>query len=235
MNDRLFVLSALNTNEECPGELQQSRPLYFSSLKQAQIAAACFRQAYSFIYECGANSKSLYCLVLEEYEMDSIFQLKLSTRVFSAEGEELDCSIASDDGQFTGRPEKLQRHKVGDIVEATCGEHLNLGIVLQRPLTEKEVARKVSGKVQDDCYTILSYPSLDVDYVQSPFVFTPKGQVDNDVCAYLHEAMDAYIVHSPKTSKPEKPGESGNSGEQGDSGMNKKRRGRPKSNKEKKK
>lgn len=198
MNDRLFVLSALNTNEECPGELQQSRLLFFSSLKQAQIAAACYRQAYSFMYECGANSKSLYCLVLEEYEMDSIFQHKLSTRVFSSEGEELDSSVSPDGVPFTGRPEKLQRYKVGDIVESTCGEHVNLGIVLERPLTEKEVARKSSDKQHDDCYKILSYPSLDVDYVHSPFVFTPKHHVDNDISSYLHEAMDAYIENPPK-------------------------------------
>ena len=191
MENRIYILYALNAvGGDGPalkcgakGALQRSPSLYFYSLLKAESAISCYREAYAPLYEdaqeAGEEAVSLYCLVLETWLTDSLYPEKLSTRVFSPDGAELDGVI----------------YQVGDIIESPFGEHLQLGIVAESPFGEHvQPGSATESPVSEACYTVLAYPSMDVEYLQAPFLFAPKHTVDHRVRQQLNEELDAYLA-----------------------------------------
>ncbi len=190
-----FVLYALNLENRVKGELTAGESLYYSSLSKAQKAARAYRETYSFLYEPDCQ-RELYCLVLEEYQMNADFPRRLSMRVLSPEGKLVDSSFCDSDDVYRGRPESFLRHQVGDIVEVPVGDRLCLGIVLERPLSQSDLSMKAAESQceygADDSYTLITYPSMEVDYVDAPLVFKPMHEPTAGVSRCLKDALAQY-------------------------------------------
>lgn len=173
------------------GSLTQGTPLFFSTLERVSDFVKEYRQAYSFMYESGTSSKELYCLVAEEYALDVIFPKKLSTHVYSPEGVLMENAYFSED-DLAEVPLNIHKpHQVGDIVEAPCGDSMYLGIVLASPLSVQENHAEYKCH-PENCYSIITYPSMEVDYVHSPLVFKPKYEVNEKIKAHLKSALEQY-------------------------------------------
>lgn len=177
------MLNALNLDHACAPEplLRQGLSLYFSDMDEAETAVRRYRDAYHFFYDLEAGSMELYCLLLDEYELDCIYPKKLSTRVYSPQGVLKDeMKVCEDDESYGGAP-AASAFLEGDIVEAPLGENLRVGIVLQCP-----------NRDDVEHYKILFYPNMEEEYVYAPLVFEPLHPVPGRVSLALQHLWAAY-------------------------------------------
>jgi hypothetical protein len=186
----VFLVYTLNLSKEEPNRIHPGKPLFFSDIEKAETMIRQFRKQYEFLFEANNTEEQIYCLIMEEYQMDSPYRYQLSTRVYSPDGHFLSDCIVPDDGPFLGRAEHRIHHRIGDIVEVPCGEHLTFGIVLEQPPCFNEESLKYGFTASDDCYTILHYPSKNIEYAHAPLVFKPTRKVTDQVREELRSAYE---------------------------------------------
>ena len=186
----LFVLNALNLDRSCEPEplLRQGLSLYFSDMDEAENAVSRYQEAYHFLYDSQDASMELYCLLLDEYELDCMYPKKLSTRVYSPQGLLKEQMKVCEEGSVYGESMIVTAFLEGDLVEAPVGELLRLGIVLQTP-----------NKKDDDHYKILFYPDMEEDYIYAPLVFEPSRPVSKRISFALRQAWTAYKEEAAST------------------------------------
>ena len=178
---RLFLVYSLNICFDNPVNISPGKPLFFSNKKKAEEVISRFKDHYPFLYGDSLHEERVYCLVLEEFELDSPYRYQLSTSVFSPEGQLLTESLVPDDGPFLGRPEKTMYHEVGEVVELPFGNQLVFGIVVEKPMCFNEGAGLYGLTASDDCYTVIHHQSREVNYAHSPMVFKPSRDVPEEV------------------------------------------------------
>lgn len=185
---RLFLVYPLSTRAD--GSVVDSKnPVYFSEKEKAEKIITRFKHVYDFYYDNQISDKRVYCIVLEEYELDSPFPYQLSTSVYSPDGEFLCDSTAPDDGPFYGRPESTIQHKVGDIVELPFGDKLIFAIVVGQPIGLNSQTSTYGFTASDDSYAIIPHSSNEVDYAFTPLVFKPTREVPDKVRRDLEQAF----------------------------------------------
>jgi hypothetical protein len=189
----VFLVYSLNLSKAEPNRIHPGKPLFFSDIEKAESMIQQFRKQYEFLYDSSNLEEQVYCLILEEYQMDSPYRYQLSTRVYSPEGQFLSDCIIPDDGPFLGRSKSCIHHQIGDIVEIPHGDHLVFGIVLEQPPCFNEESIKYGFTASDDCYTILHYPDQEIDYAHTPLVFKLTRSISDQVREAL---LSAYEVTS---------------------------------------
>ena len=195
---RLFIVYALSTTLCEPVNIRPGKPLYFSSKETAEIVIQKFKELYHFLYEDA--EERVYCLVLEEFELDSPYRYQLSTSVYSPDGLLLTDSIVPDDGPFYGRPENTIHHEIGEVVELPFGDQLVFGIILERPISFNEAAGVYGLTASDDCYTVIHHKTHEVNYAHSPMIFKPTGEVPEDVRKDLQLAYEQITLKDSQGS-----------------------------------
>jgi len=176
-DQKLFLVYSLNTllnNSIC---IHPAKPLYFSTKEKAEQVILKFVDLYPFLYEDSSPNEKVYCIVLEEFELDLPYRYQLSTRVYTPHGLLLSDSIVPDDGPFYGRTVNSIHHEVGEVVELPYGDQLVLGIVIKQPLSFNEVVGSYGFTASDDCYTVIHQQSNEVNYAHAPLVFKPSREV----------------------------------------------------------
>ncbi|MBO5916601.1 MAG: hypothetical protein J6Q25_06780 [Bacteroidales bacterium] len=179
----LFILYALNV-EYRPSEgalLSQSASLYFSTLDKVEEVVGSYRQRYACFYDASVTDTQLYCLVVDEYEMDVLYPKKLSVRVYSPEGSMRHQMRVCEDEESYERVLPPSQFFPGDLVEAPIGDYLHTGIVLECPKSK-----------EDNYYTLLVYPELEQEYVYAPLLFEPSLSLDDRVTNVLLQAWEHY-------------------------------------------
>jgi hypothetical protein len=188
-NQGVYLVYALTLNNAEPNRIQPGKPLYFSNREKAEDVIRRYREIYHYLYDVHAESR-VYCLVLEEYALDSPYRYQLSTWVYSAEGVFLSDCVVPDDGPFFGRQKSGICHEIGEIVEMPYGERLVFGIVVEQPLCLNEENRIDYGfTASDDCYTVIQYPENEIHYAHSPMVFKPSVSISENVREELQNAF----------------------------------------------
>jgi len=190
---RLFLVYSLNTFKDESARIRPGKKLYFSSIEKAESTILRFRDLYAFLYD-DSHSEHIYCLVLEEFKLDSPYRYQLSTRVYSPEGRLLSDCMVPDDGPFLGRTESLIHHEVGSVVELPFGDQLIFGIVIGQPMSFNENAGGYGLTASDDCYTVIHHQSLELNYAHSPMVFKPTREVSEEVRADLMSAYQKVVT-----------------------------------------
>ncbi len=174
MENTLFVLSALNVECQQTSEhrLSMGSSLYFSNIERAESAMKNYRQSYASFYDDAAFETQLFCLILDEYELDHLHPRKISSRVFRPDLEE---------GQRMAlcEPDPARDCRPGDVVEVALGDCLYTSIVSACP----------SSTSLQDCYEVLVYPEMEKEYVASPWLFKPLFPVRAEVLAALRQAL----------------------------------------------
>lgn len=186
---RLFIVYSLNTSMDDSIRINRGKSLYFSTREKAEDLIKKFKDTYDFLYVDQVSSEKVYCLVLEEFELDSPYRYQLSTSVYSPEGQLLCDSMVADDGPFYGRPDNLMQHKIGDVVELPYGDQLVFGIVVGQPATLNEQTYAYGFTASDDSYAIIPHHCQDVDYAFAPMVFKPTRDVPDIVRKDLEQAL----------------------------------------------
>jgi hypothetical protein len=185
----VYLVYPLNLYKAESKIIQPGKPLYFSNLESAEAVIHRYQEIFNFLYDAHAEFQ-IYCLILEQYEMDSPYRYQLSTRVYSAEGILLSDCIVPDDGPFYGRQKSGICHEIGEIVEIPYGERLVFGIVVEQPLCLNEDERVDYGfTASDDCYTVIHYPDNEIHYAHSPMVFKPSVLISDMVKEELQKAF----------------------------------------------
>ncbi len=179
----IFVLNALNLElcRENGSVLRQGLSLYFSNLMEAEQVIKDYRNAYRFFYEEETSSLELYCLLLDEYQMDCVYPKKLSTRVYSPDGFLKDRMRVCEEGEDYGESPVMSGFLPGDLVEAPIGEYLQTAIVVFAP-----------SAPDYDYYQLIVYPSMETEYVYAPLVFPPSRPLSNLLCHQLTAALKTY-------------------------------------------
>jgi len=188
----LFLVYPLNVSTEASANIKPGKPLFFSCMEKAEKMVKRFKDHYGFLYDIETQGERVYCLIIEEYAMDSPYRYQLSTRVYTPEGELLNDCMIPDDGPFLGRPISKMHHFVGDLVEIPYGERLVLGIVAEQPLCMCEENALYRLGASDDCYTVIQHPDHVINYAHTPMVFKPSREVAKDVRNDLEEALSTY-------------------------------------------
>lgn len=185
----LYLVYSLNVSKDKPTCIRQGKPLYFSSKENAEDIILRFKDLFAFLYEDLTQGSSVYCIVLEEFELDSPYRYQLSTRVYSPDGLLLSDCIVPDDGPFFGRAKNSIHHGIGEVVELPYGDQLVFGIVIEQPACFNEHVKKYGFTASDDCYTIIHHPSHEVNYAHAPLVFKPTKAVSETVREDLQQAF----------------------------------------------
>jgi hypothetical protein len=188
----LYLVYSLNTSGEDPACIRPGKSLYFSTKEKAEEVILSFKNLYTFLYDDSSAGEHIYCIVLEEFELDSPYRYQLSTRVYSPNGLLLSDCIVPDDGPFFGRTKNRMHHDIGDVVELPYGEKLMFGIVIEQPACFNEEARSY-GTASDDCYTVIHHPSCEVNYAHAPMVFKPTRDIQETVREDLLQAFDQIV------------------------------------------
>lgn len=188
----LFLVYPLNLTAGEQANIKSGKPIFFSEKVKAENLAKSFKDHYSFLYDPETQGEKVYCIIIEEYAMDSPFRYQLSTSVYTPEGELINDCMIPDDGPFLGRPESRMSHTVGDLVEIPCGERLVFGIVAEQPLCMCESNISYDLMASDDCYTIIQHPDHEINYAHSPIVFKPSRKMDDEVMNDLKGALYDY-------------------------------------------
>lgn len=175
----LFCMYALSVELKTEKKLiKRTSSLYFSSEEKAVQAAKEYRQYYACVYDPVVSAEELYCIIVEGRKLDSIYKDVLFTKVYSPEGQLLDSCEVADGEPFQGRKKESILHQPGDLVEIPFGEELCLGVVLGQPPVFNENQSLYGLSSSDDSYTLLVYPSMEVDYAYAPLVFKPRFKID---------------------------------------------------------
>lgn len=180
-NRRQFLVYSLNMSLDVSARIIPGKPLFFSCKEKAEEVISRFKYLYPFLYDEKLQGERVYCLVLEEFELDSPYRYQLSTSVYSPEGLLLCESIVPDGGPFLGRYESSIYHEIGEVIEMPFGDQLIFGIVLEQPMSFNEAAGAYGYTASDDCYTVINHPNHEVAYVHSPMVFKPTREVPDTV------------------------------------------------------
>lgn len=188
--NELFIVYSLNKSSEDRNNIYKGKPTYFSTREKAEELISRFSDYYSFLYEDLKTSDHVYCILMEEFGLDSPHRYQLSTRVYSPEGLLISESIVPDDGPFYGRPENSIQHKIGEVVELPFGDHLAYGIVVRQPLCLKEDFKIEGLMASDDSYEILQHRCHEIDYVFAPMVFKPTKDVPDIIRKDLEYAFE---------------------------------------------
>ena len=186
---RLFIVYSLNTRSKDPVCICPGKPLFFSSKEKAEDVIFRYKEYYPFLYEDSSESECIYCLILDEFELDSPYRNQLSTRVYSREGKLLSDCLTPDDGPFLGRLKKSIHHEIGEVVETPYGDQLMLGIVVKQPLCFNEEVEAYGLTASDDCYTVIHHQSQEINYAHAPLVFKPTQEVTDEIRENLLSAF----------------------------------------------
>ncbi|MCK9301125.1 MAG: hypothetical protein PHT87_00560 [Bacteroidales bacterium] len=185
----LFSLYALSVESKSEKKLiKRTSSLFFSSEEKAAKAAQEYKHYYACMFDPTTNAEELYCIIVEGRKLDSMYKDVLSTKVYSPEGQLLDSCELADGELFNGRKKESLFHQPGDIVETPCGEELCLGIVLGQPPVFNENQSLYGLSSSDDSYTLIKYPSMEVDYAYAPLVFKPRYMIDDAIKQQLMAA-----------------------------------------------
>ncbi len=178
----LFNLYALSVELKSEKKLiKRTSSLFFSSEEKAAQAAKEYRHHYACVYDTTVSAEELYCIIVEGRKLDSIYNDVMCTKVYSPEGQLIDSCEVADGESFQGRKKEYVFHQPGDLVEIPFGEELRLGVVLGQPPVFKENQSLYGLSSSDDSYTLLVYPSMEVDYAYAPLVFKPRYKIDEAV------------------------------------------------------
>lgn len=186
---RLFLVYSVNTSTDDSVRIHLGKSLYFSTKEKAEDLIKKFKDVYCFLYEDQTSAERVYCIVLEEFELDSPYRYQLSTSVYSPDGLLLSDSMVPDDGPFYGRPENLIQHKIGDVIELPYGDQLIFGIVVGQPAGLNDQVNTYGFIASDDSYAILPHSSHEVDYAFAPMVFKPTRDVPDIIRKDLEQAF----------------------------------------------
>lgn len=191
----LFLVYSLNIINDDALSIHPGKKLYFSQLEKAEDFILRFSENFSFLYDENQD-EHVYCLVMDEFEMDSTYRNQLSTRVYSPEGQLISSCMVPDDGPFLGRPKMHMHHEVGDVVEFPYGNQLVFGIVVSQPMCFNEHAGEYGLTASDDCYALLHQRSPEIDYAHAPLVFKPTHEISDEVKMDLQTAFRALDMKS---------------------------------------
>lgn len=177
--NKLYILYALNVEyrQSTDAVLSQGASLYFSDMEKVEEMLKSYRHRYACFYDPEVSDTQLYCLIVDEYEMNVIYPKKLSCRVYSPEGLMKSRMSVCEDEQAYGRVLPSPDFKEGDVVEAPIGDYLQTAIVLACPVSKEE-----------NYYTLLVYPDMEVEYVYAPLLFKPSVGPDDAVVQCLQQA-----------------------------------------------
>jgi hypothetical protein len=184
-NAGLFLIYALFLEKSDERIIQTGKPLYFSSSENAIETIRTFSTHYPYLYNDSTSDQQIYCLIMEQYALDTTYRYQLSTWVFSKDGALLCDSLVPDDGPFWGRQKSAICHQLGDLVEAPLGNKLYYGIVIEQPISFNENVGDYGLTASDDCYAVMRYPDKEIFYAHAPFVFKPTGKVDIKIRDFL--------------------------------------------------
>jgi len=187
---RLYLVYSLNTSNTNQSSIHPGKHLYFSSQENAESVIRSYKELYPFLYDDEIQGEHLYCLVMEEFELDNTYRYQLSTRVYSPEGELLCDSVVPDDGPFLGRPEHTIYHEIGEVVEIPYGDKLIFGIVIEKPLCFNEDIERYAYTASDDCYTVIHHDGFEINYAFAPLVFKPTRIVSEKI---REDLLSAYL------------------------------------------
>lgn len=189
----LFLVYSLNTFGKDSATIRPGKPLYFSKLEKALDVIQHFEDLNAFLYD-DSQEEHIYCLVLDEFELDSPHRYQLSTKVYSPQGRLLCDCMVPDDGPFLGRSKNLIHHEIGDVVELPLGDQLLFGIIIGQPMSFNEEAGMYGMTASDDCYAVIHQQSPEVDYAHAPMVFKPTREITNEVKNQLLTAFNQLEV-----------------------------------------
>jgi len=185
---RLFLVYSLNAIGKDSVTIRPGKPLYFSNMEKAEDVIQKFEDLFTYLYD-DSQEERIYCLVLDEFELDSPHRYQLSTKVYSPKGRLLSDCMVPDDGPFLGRAKNLIHHEIGDLVELPHGDKLLFGIIIGQPMNFNEKAGMYGLTASDDCYTVLHQQSHEVDYAHAPMVFKPTREITEEVKTQLLTAF----------------------------------------------
>jgi hypothetical protein len=188
----LYLVYSLNVSTNSSSNILPGKPLFFSSEDKAESIVKNFKEHYPFLYDEENQGYKIYCLIIEEFAMDSPFRYQLSTKVYSPDGILLNDCMIPDDGPFWGRPTSKIDHYIGDLVEIPCGEKLIIGIIAEQPLCLCEKNASYGLQASDDCYTVIQHPDHEINYAHSPMVFKPSRSIEDDILNDLKEALSEF-------------------------------------------
>jgi len=186
--ESLFLVYSINTFGKESVTIRPGKPLYFSTLEKAEEVIQNFKVLNPHLYD-DVQDEHAYCLVLDEFELDSPHRYQLSTKVYSPNGRLLSDCMVPDDGPFLGRSKKRIYHEIGDMVEMPHGDQLLFGIVIGQPMNFNEDAGTYGLTASDDCYTVIHQQSQELDYVHAPMVFKPTREIAENVRTQLLTAF----------------------------------------------
>jgi hypothetical protein len=188
----VYLVYSLNEISDGSLSIKAGKPLFFSDKEKAENMIAQFKERYAFLYDEKFQEEKVYCLIMEEFAMDTPYRYQLSTRVYTPEGVLInDCNVP-DDGPFTGRQPSSMDHHIGDLVEIPHGDKLLFGVVAEMPVSADETNSLDNLGASDDYYTVIQHPTMEIDYAYSPFVFKPVRKIPENISCQLYEALAAY-------------------------------------------
>jgi len=190
---RLFLVYSLNTIGKDSITIRPGKPLYFSNMEKAEDLIQKFENLNAYLYD-QSQEERVYCLVLDEFELDSPHRYQLSTKVYSPQGRLLSECMVPDDGPFLGRSKNLIHHEIGDVVELPHGDQLLFGIIIGKPMNFNEEAGQYGLTASDDCYAVIHQQSHEVDYAHAPMVFKPTRDISDEVKTQLLTAFNLLEV-----------------------------------------
>jgi hypothetical protein len=194
--NELYLVYALLLNKTEVNTIQKGKPLYFSHLDKAVNAIKRYPEHFPYLFEEKTSDFKVYCIIMEQYALNTTFRYQLATWVYSSDGALLsDCKIP-DDGPFLGRQKNTICHEIGEIVEFPLGNQLYYGIVVEQPISFNEDAGKYGYTASDDCYGVLRYPENEVVYPHAPLVFKPKNHVLESVRLELQSAYNSVKIEN---------------------------------------
>jgi len=195
-NHSLFLVYPLISSKVDKSRIYPGKPIYFSEKAKAEHLVKSFKDHFGFLYDNVIQEEKVYCIIIEEYEMDSPYRYQLSTLVYNSEGVLLNNSVTPDEGPFLGRDKSEIKYTIGDFVEIPCGEKLIVGIVAEQPLSMCEIESTYSLNASDDCYTIIQHPDLELNYAHTPLVFKPSDELNESVKNDLKNALIRFKSNS---------------------------------------
>jgi hypothetical protein len=199
----LFLVYALLLNKTEFKSIQPSKPLYFSDRKKAEETIRRYSEYFPFLYIDAQSDERVYCLIMEQYALNTTYRYQLSTWVYSADGILLSDCIIPDDGPFLGRQKSGICHEIGEVVETPCGDRLVYGIVVEQPICFNDDHQKYGYTASDDCYTILRYPDKEIYYAHVPLVFKPSESISAIVQEELQLAYQQTLTEKEMYAEEE--------------------------------
>ncbi len=192
----LFLVYPLISSKVDKSRIYPGKPVYFSNKAKAEQMAKTFKDHFGFLYDEVIQEEKVYCIIIEEYEMDTPYRYQLSTLVYDCDGILLNDSNTPDEGPFLGRDKTEIKYTIGDFVEIPCGEKLIVGIVAEQPLSMCEIESDYSLNASDDCYTIIQHPDHEINYAHTPLVFKPSIDINEVIKDDLKNALIRFKQNS---------------------------------------